>query len=199
MPGRRRRRARSRPRRSPRSPTRRPRARRSSTLAAERGIRFDAAAGRRGRAVHRADPHVAASTSPTARSSARAPARRSSPGSSETARSRRAMHDELDQRVDAISVSGGTPLVVATEAADGDGAHPRRRPPEGHRQGRARRALRRAARDGHPHRDDHGRQPAHRQGDRGRGRRRRLPRRGHARGQDRADPQRSRRAATSSR
>ena len=29
------------------------------------------------------------------------------------------MHEELDQRVDAISVSGGTPLVVAQKSADG--------------------------------------------------------------------------------
>ena len=35
--------------------------------------------------------------------------------------------------------------------------------------------------DGHPHRDDHRRQPAHRGRDRPGGRRRRLPRRGHAR------------------
>ena len=38
----------------------------------------------------------------------------------------------------------------------------RRRPPEGHRQGRHDRALRRAAPDGHPHGDDHRRQPASR-------------------------------------
>ena len=37
---------------------------------------------------------------------------------------------------------------------------------------------------GHPHRDDHRRQPAHRGRDRRRGRRRRLPRRGDARRQD---------------
>ena len=36
----------------------------------------------------------------------------------------------------------------------------RRHPPEGHRQGRHERALRRAAADGHPHGDDHRRQPA---------------------------------------
>ena len=53
-------------------------------------------------------------------------------------------------------------------------------------------------RHGHPHGDDHRRQPAHRRGHRRGGRRRRLPRRGHARGQDGADPARSRRAATSS-
>ena len=42
----------------------------------------------------------------------------------------------------------------------------RRDPPEGHRQGWHERALRRAARDGHPHGDDHRRQPGHRRGDR---------------------------------
>ena len=46
----------------------------------------------------------------------------------------------------------------------------RRRPPEGRRQGGPARALRRAARDGHPHRDDHRRQPADGEGDRRRGR-----------------------------
>ena len=43
--------------------------------------------------------------------------------------------------------------------------------PEGHRQGRHRRAVRRDAQDGHQDRHDHRRQPAHRQGDRGRVRR----------------------------
>jgi K+-transporting ATPase ATPase B chain len=50
------------------------------------------------------------------------------------------------------------------------------------------RTLRRAARDGHPHRDDHRGQPAHGACDRGGGRRGRPPRRGHARGQDGPDP-----------
>ena len=60
---------------------------------------------------------------------------------------------------------GGTPLAVAK-----DGQHARRHPPQGHRQGRHPRALRRAAPDGHPHRDDHRRQSADRRGDRRRGR-----------------------------
>ena len=64
----------------------------------------------------------------------------------------------------------------------------RRDPPQGHRQGRHQGALRRAAPDGHQDRDDHRRQPADRRGHRGRGRRGRLPRRGHAGGQARADP-----------
>ena len=63
----------------------------------------------------------------------------------------------------------------------------RRRPPEGHRQGRHERALRRAAQDGHPHGDDHRRQPRHRRRDRAGGGRRRLPRRGDAGGEDGAD------------
>ena len=45
-------------------------------------------------------------------------------------------------------------------------ADPRRDPPQGHRQAGHDRALRPAAGDGHPHRDDHRRQPAHRGGDR---------------------------------
>ena len=45
-------------------------------------------------------------------------------------------------------------------------AHPRRDPAQGHRQAGHARALRPAAGDGHPHGDDHRRQPAHRGGDR---------------------------------
>ncbi len=44
-------------------------------------------------------------------------------------------------------------------------ARARRHPPEGHRQGRHARAVRAAARDGHPDRHDHRRQPADRGGD----------------------------------
>ena len=58
-------------------------------------------------------------------------------------------------------------------AGGGEGRPPaRRHPPEGHRQGRHPRALRRAAPDGHPHRDDHRRQPADRRRHRRRSRRR---------------------------
>ena len=67
----------------------------------------------------------------------------------------------------------------------------RRRPPQGHRQGRHPRALRRAAPHGHPHRHDHRRQPDDGCRDRGGGRRRRLPRPGHARGQAPAHPRRA--------
>ncbi len=97
---------------------------------------------------------------------------------------------ELGQVVDGISSAGGTPLVVA-ESGPGGRPCARRHPPQGHRQARHARALRRAARDGHPHGDDHRRQPADREGDRRRGRRRRLPRRGHAGRQDGVDPQRA--------
>ena len=72
---------------------------------------------------------------------------------------------------------------------------PRCDPPQGHGQAGHARAVRAAARHGHPHRDDHRRQPAHRQGHRGRGRRRRLPGRGHAGGQAGADPPRAARRA----
>ncbi len=54
--------------------------------------------------------------------------------------------------------------------------------PEGHRQGRHGGALRRAPADGHPLDHDHRRQPGHRRRHRPRGRRGRLPRRGHAGG-----------------
>ncbi len=96
--------------------------------------------------------------------------------------------------VDEIAASGGTPLVVAE-----NGPRAGSRPPEGRRQGGHARAVRRAAAHGHPHGDDHRRQPAHGEGDRRRGRRRRLPRRGHAGGQDGADPRRAGGRASSSR
>ena len=63
-----------------------------------------------------------------------------------------------------------------------------RHPPQGHRQGRHPRALRDPAQDGHPHGHDHRRQPADRGGHRRRIGRRRLPRPGDARGQAQADP-----------
>ena len=64
----------------------------------------------------------------------------------------------------------------------------RRRLPEGRGQGGHAPPLRPAARDGHPHRHGHRRQPAHGGQDRRRVRRGRLPRRGHPRAQARADP-----------
>ena len=162
------------------------------TLAEERyGLSPPDIARRRARPVHRPDPHerhrlgrragsirkgaadsVRRWVAGAGRHRPRRPRRRSSSG---------------------ISTSGGTPLVVA------DGRHdPRRHPPQGHREAGHERALRRAARDGHPHGHDHRRQPAHGGGHRRGGRRRRLPRRGHARGQDGAASRRSRPAATSS-
>ena len=89
--------------------------------------------------------------------------------------------------VDGISAAGGTPLVVGRARRRPAGPGARRHPPQGRRQAGHARAVRRDAPDGHPHGDDHRRQPADRQGHRRRGRRRRLPRRGHARGQDGAD------------
>ena len=93
---------------------------------------------------------------------------------------------DLDAIVEGVAMGGGTPLAVA------DGQHrARRHPPQGRREAGHVRALRRAAPDGHPHRDDHRRQPADCAGHRHRGGRRRLPRRGHARGQDGADQARA--------
>ena len=96
---------------------------------------------------------------------------------------------EVGAIVDAISTSGGTPLVVAESRRRAGGTGPRRDPPQGRRQGGHARTLRGDAAHGHPHRHDHRRQPADRPGHRRGGRRRRLPGRGHARGQDGADPQ----------
>ena len=58
----------------------------------------------------------------------------------------------------------------------------RRHAPQGHRQGRHPRALRRTAPHGHPHHHDHRRQSDDGGGDRGGSRRRRFPRAGNARG-----------------
>ena len=64
----------------------------------------------------------------------------------------------------------------------------RRHRAEGHRQGRDQGALRRTAPHGHPHSDDHRRQPADRRRHRRGGGRGRLSRRSDARGQAQADP-----------
>ena len=74
-------------------------------------------------------------------------------------------------------------------AAGGRARQPgaRRHLPQGHDQGGHAPALRPAARDGHPHDHDHRRQPPDRRQDRRGVRRRRLPRRGDAGGQARAD------------
>ena len=91
---------------------------------------------------------------------------------------------ELDELVDGVARGGSTPLVVAdgnralgvVELKDivKEGIRERFVAPAGGR---------------HPHGDDHGRQPADRGRHRLGGGRRRLPRRGHARGQARADPE----------
>ena len=65
--------------------------------------------------------------------------------------------DELARRGRAHRARGGTPLLLARNTAD-----PRRHPPQGHPQAEHARALRSPARDGHSHRHDHRRQPAHR-------------------------------------
>ena len=85
------------------------------------------------------------------------------------------------------------PLPGGIDAARGGrrAAHPRRHRAQGRRQAGHPGEVRRDAPDGHPHRDDHRRQPAHRGGHRPGGRRRRLPGRGHPRGQDGAHPVRA--------
>ena len=93
---------------------------------------------------------------------------------------------ELGDIVDGISAAGGTPLVVGSSIRrhrGGAGCHP----PQGCRQAGHARTLRRDAPHGHPDGDDHRRQPVDRQSHCRRGRRRRLPRRGHSRGQDGVD------------
>ena len=93
--------------------------------------------------------------------------------------------ETMDTIVHGIATDGGTPLAVA----ESDPQHrpvprARRHPTQGHRQGRDDRALRPAPRDGHPHGDDHRRQPPHGPRHRRGSRRRRLPRRSDAGRQD---------------
>ncbi len=90
-----------------------------------------------------------------------------------------AFPSDLDDVVAAVARSGGTPLVVA----EGNRALGVVELKDVVKPGMAR-PLRRAPGDGHPHGDDHRRQPAHGHGHRRRGGGRRLPRRGHPRGQD---------------
>ncbi len=94
--------------------------------------------------------------------------------------------DELGPLVDGIAAAGGTPLVVAEQRA-GEACvlgviHLKDVVKSGMRE-----RFDAHAGDGHPHGHDHWGQPADGESHRGRGRRRRLPRRGHARGQDGAD------------
>jgi K+-transporting ATPase ATPase B chain len=72
---------------------------------------------------------------------------------------------ELEDHTERIAQSGGTPLVVAVKDPSGEGrvlgvVHLKDIVKEGLT------AVRRTARDGHPHRDGHRRQPAHRGRDR---------------------------------
>ena len=67
---------------------------------------------------------------------------------------------------------------------------------EGHRQAGPEGTLRRTASHGHPHGDDHRRQPPDRRGHRGRSGRRRLPRRSHAGDEAQADPRHAGRRST---
>ena len=90
----------------------------------------------------------------------------------------------LAAAVDSIARSGGTPL-LGVGRWQGAG----RRASEGHHQARRPRPLCRAARHGHPHRDDHRRQPPDRRRHRGRGGGGRFPCGSHARGKARPDPQ----------
>ena len=89
---------------------------------------------------------------------------------------------ELTEYLESISREGGTPLVVA----DGSRILGVIRLKDIVKDGPAR-PLRRAPPARHPHRDDHGRQPAHGRGHRRGGRSRRVPRRGDARAEAGAD------------
>ena len=92
----------------------------------------------------------------------------------------------LQAAVERIAQEGGTPLVVARDMDVLGVIYLKDTVKDGHA-----RALRPAARDGHPDGHGHRRQPAHRGEDRAGGGRRRLPRRGDARAQARADPPRA--------
>ena len=93
---------------------------------------------------------------------------------------------ELPPVLDRIAREGGTPLAVARDAQVLGVVYLKDTVKDG-----MRRALRAAARDGHPDRHGHRRQPPDRGQDRRGGGRRRLPRRGHAGAQARADPLRA--------
>ena len=88
--------------------------------------------------------------------SARAPSTPSSPRGVQKRRTAPRGPRNSAKSADRRSRAGGTPLAVSKERPAA-----RRRPSEGHRQGRHPRALRHCA-DGHPHRHDHRRQPADR-------------------------------------
>ncbi len=75
--------------------------------------------------------------------------------------------EQLRPELDRIAGEGGTPLAVARDSQVMGVIYP-----QGHGQGGHARALRPAARDGHPHDHDHRRQPPDRAEDRAGGRRR---------------------------
>ena len=114
------------------------------------------------------------------RGCARARATRSSAGSRTTAARRRPSSRRV---LDRIAREGGTPLAVARDSQVLGVVYLKDTVKDG-----MSRALRPAARDGHPHDHGHRRQPPDRGQDRRGGGRRRLPRRGHPGAQARADP-----------
>ena len=179
---------------SPRCPTRRRKAARSSCWR-RRNTASAAATWRRStRSSSRSRRRRGSAASmSTARRSARARSMRSSPMSTAGAPPRRgsgnvAVAVRQDPAVPELQRDRRAHRQVGRHAARRRQGRPaaRRHPSEGHRQGRHPRALRRAAPDGHPHGDDHRRQPADRRGDRRRGRGRRFPRPGDAGGQARS-------------
>ena len=89
----------------------------------------------------------------------------------------------LQAELDRVARSGSTPLAVARDAQVLGVIELKDVVKEGMSE-----RFERLRRDGHPHGHGHRRQPAHGGEDRRRVRRRRLPRRGHAGGQDGADP-----------
>ena len=181
------------PRSSPRSPTRRPRGAASSCSRRQRSASASATSSSWARSFvpfSATDPHERRQLRRTRRS-ARAPPMRSASTSQERG-------GAYPAEVDARGRGRRAPRQHAARRRRGR-PRARRDRAEGHRQGRHQGALRRAAPHGHQDRDDHRRQPAHRGRDRRRGRRRRLPRRGDAGSEARADPRATRPKAAWSR
>ena len=156
-----------------------------------RADRLDPRRDARGPLDRRAGPQSASPSSAgqaartTSRASRRSPRRsprrsRSGPRPAPAASGRPTAPSILKGAVDAISadLDGGLPAELdggdrqhrrpGRDAARvrRDGRVARRDRAQGHRQGGPRRALRRVPQDGHPDRDDHRRQPAHRRDDR---------------------------------
>ena len=128
-----------------------------------RVVRRAAPGGRRVRAVLRHRPGCRGVDLPDGTvACARAPARPSPRGSRPAAGTspRPALRRRRHQRATAA------PRSSWRSRSPGQRPHAGRGPPQGRRQAGHARALRPAAADGHPHRDDHRRQPAHRRGHR---------------------------------